>query len=112
MNAHGPVRPPPQDLEVANCDFEVSGFLLSQTEHEVFGESGPIAPNLLVEALHGDLIERSEVPVEHYLLAADKQDRLLDSLERNERDPGHARPGPPSPMRKMRCTRSSCWTRI
>src|SRR2546427_107514 len=60
-------------------------LLLGELEHEVGGETASVAAHLLVEALGGDAIERSEVLIEQHSVAAQDEDRAGDIPERWDR---------------------------
>jgi hypothetical protein len=57
------------------------GFLISELEHEVRGESAGIAFHRFVEVGGFHLVQASQVAVKHDLLAADEVDSTLDQFD-------------------------------
>lgn len=64
-------------------EYQVVELLPGQRGHEVSREAVPIPSDRPVQIPGRNAVKRSQVPVQHHLLATDEQDDLLDAPGRN-----------------------------
>jgi hypothetical protein len=60
-------------------------LLICQLEHEIGREPFEVPPNLFIEPLSRDAVERSEVRIEHDALATQDNDAAGNGLDRDQR---------------------------